>query len=86
MGYRIIYSGAKHRGRMFPLVLLFLAAVLLGVCLVPEGRRAVQAAFIPGNEEATRQAYAVLRSALGKGEDLTRAVARFCRETMTGLD
>ena len=85
MGYRIIYSGAKRRGRILPLVLLFLAAVLLGVCLVPEGRRAVQAAFVPGDEEITRQAYTVLRSALEKGEDLTRAVARFCRETASGL-
>lgn len=85
MGYRIIYSGTKRRRGVLPLVLLFLAAVLLGVCLVPEGRRAVQAAFVPGNEEVTRQAYTVLRTALEKGEDLTRAVARFCREAASGL-
>lgn len=85
MGYRIIYGGAKHRGKLFPLVLLFLAAVLLGVCLVPEGRRAVQAAFIPGDEAVTRQAYTVLRSALEKGEDLTRAVVQFCRKAASGI-
>ncbi len=85
MGYRIIYSEAKHRGKLFPLVLLFLAAVLLGVCLVPEGRRAVQAALLPGDEAVTREAYGILRAALEKGENLTRAVAQFCREAASGL-
>ncbi len=85
MGYRILYDGPKRRKRYALTALFFLLGLLLGVCLVPEGRRAVQTALIPGSETVTRQAGQILDAALRRGESVVASALEFCREVVSGL-
>ena len=83
MGYRIIYDG--KRKRVLGVCLAFALGMLLGACLVPDGRRAIQTALIPGDPEVTLRAGELLRSALHRGEGLVSSALEFCREAASGL-
>lgn len=85
MGYRIVYNGPR-KGKKFALMALFFCmGLLLGICLVPDGRRAVQAALLPGNGEAAWRAGELLDAALRRGEGVLSSALKFCREAASGL-
>lgn len=89
MPYRIDYGHPSDKKYPVPTIrshLLSLTAgaftlfVLLTGTFWPEGREALRDLLIPGDPEITAEAFSTLVTEVREGEDLSEAVAAFCRE------
>lgn len=85
MGYQINYGPEGKRRRVFPMFLFACFFILLGVCLVPQGRQAVWCVLTAGGGEHIQAASAMLQRVLSEGEAIAAAALDFCREAAAGL-
>lgn len=85
MGYRIIYLPERKRRRVWPWVFGLLCFGIACLCLLPQGKAAIETAFVPGELETTRQAFYRFTQSLGEGAHFPEALVQFCREVAAGI-
>ena len=85
MGYRIIYLPEPKKKTVWPWILSLLVVVIACVCMIPQGRQAIETVLVPGEPGVTRQAFSELMESLRSGGSIRDAFVQFCKEAAAGM-
>ena len=70
---------------VWPWILSLLVVVIACVCMIPQGRQAIETVLVTGEPGVTRQAFSELVESLRSGGSIRDAVVQFFKEAAAGM-